>query len=332
MSDRFAFQGDSGFSVWKLSTDRDNRSDRNVRDLLGSTALKEDKALNLTLIAARIANNAAASSLDRFRQRFGELRAMYKASLERKDRFRGSISRGPGSSSLAVEGLAISSNHSGRKASTVSSYCPSTPFGESRIFCEVSGSPAQLRHELSLSPTASRSSFNRFKDDYPAQAAIYHPQPQQHSGHVSPSNCHVLADTANDMANLVRQGTLRGTDHATEATTKRSQRSASISTGSSSEKTSVFADLDQRIATSMRSDPSLGSAEAASRTLHSLPGGPRALVYGFDSALGGADGENAARPFRCPFDMVHPQAQRSPDCKEPILYSAVRLWYVHASS
>ncbi|KAK0723299.1 hypothetical protein B0T26DRAFT_871181 [Lasiosphaeria miniovina] len=126
--------------------------------------------------------------------------------------------------------------------------------------------------------------------------------------------------------NDFRQETLRRTDHATEATTNRSRHSASTSTGSSSEKTSVFADLDQRIARSMQADPSLGSAEAVIRTLHSLPGGPRALVYGFDSVLGGADGENAARSFRCPFEIIHPQVQRSPSCKEPILYSSAQLW------
>ena len=286
ISDRLAFQGDSGFSVWKLSTDRENRSGRNVRSLLGSQPLKEEKALNLTLFASRAANNDAARPLDEFRQRFGDLRAMYMESLERKDRLRGSISGRVGGNSLPLERLAISPNHPRQKASsTLSSdrsalplVRPSTPFGESSIIGELSGCPVQSRHELSLSPTATEGTFRR--------------------------------------------------PDVTEATTNRSHHSASISTGSSGENTSVFADLDQRIARSMHADPFLGSAEATIRTLHSLPGGPRALVYGFDSGLGRVDGENAARPFRCPFDIVHPQAERSPSCKEPILYSPVQLWYV----
>ena len=101
----------------------------------------------------------------------------------------------------------------------------------------------------------------------------------------------------------------------------------------------VFADLDGRIAKFMFEDPSLGcsssAAEGAIKTLHSLPGGARALLYEFGSSSR-SDWKNTEDPttnrrFRCPFDIVHPGAQRHGlSCQGPGYYPLGDLWCVLA--
>ncbi|KAM7186855.1 hypothetical protein V8F20_011209 [Naviculisporaceae sp. PSN 640] len=90
----------------------------------------------------------------------------------------------------------------------------------------------------------------------------------------------------------------------------------------------VFADLDSNIRRFMSSTFGLGSADETIRTLHSLPGGPRALLYEIGSAASSAEGDLGTqhRRFRCPFDIVYPQNGLNTACQGPGFYPLERLW------
>jgi len=242
-------------------------------------------------IAVESLNLSALEGLDTFYQRLEKVRADYGMLQRQRRRIRESLSRGDERSFARILASRPPSSASSSAVHPSGSSSSALPYEEISEIQEIWGAEVvPERHELSS-----------------RQDALF--AAAQHAGLEIPEEAPqgpVRADT------LRRRRTTTAAAPTTPATT--------IING---EGEGVFSGLDERITRFMSGELSLGSAAAAIQTLHSLPGGPRAFLYNL-----GSSSSDPRRPFRCPFDIMHPRGTQSSSssCQGPGFYPLSQLW------
>ncbi|KAM7196200.1 hypothetical protein V8F33_006312 [Rhypophila sp. PSN 637] len=277
--DMLVFQNNEGFKVKSLEADEDNLNKK--FDVGGFARNYSPDVESIKLVNLRISAQNQ-NHLRIFRGQLEEQMKKYSSRQQREAQLRDAISRGkaasPTSSALSIRDRRKSS------ASTIS-FLPRVD--RSAVFPSemLAGlDPGSERHEL---PSASANLASSLPPIGHAEAGWgtgnthLHAQAQPRT---RPASQRTIS-LARSASTATASASVRDRRPATSTSTFVSSSGSTTSGNTSSieDMSEVFVDLDTRIRRFMQRDPALGSADETIRRLHSLPGGPRALLYEFGS-------------------------------------------------
>ncbi|KAM7218403.1 hypothetical protein V8F06_006167 [Rhypophila decipiens] len=320
--DMLTFQNDEGFKVKSLEADENNLNKK--FDVGGFARNYSPDAESIKLVNLRISAQNQ-NHLRIFRGQLEEKMTKYSSRQQREAQLRDAISQGkaasPTSSALSVRDRRKSS------ASTIS-FLPRVD--RSAVFPSemLAGLDARSeRHELpsgSANLASSSPPIGPTETGWGTGSTYLHAQAAPRPRPASQRTISLARSASTATASAPVRDRRPATPNSTFVSSSGSTISGNMS--SIEDMSEVFIDLDTRIRRFMQHDPALGSADETIRRLHSLPGGPRALLYEFGSMPSFSDGTPQRRRFRCPFDIVYPQNGVNTGCQGPGFYPLERLW------